>query len=256
MHQLYTISFSHYCEKARWALDLSQERYREHGYAPMVHMLATLPRGGRSTPLMVTAEGTTLSDSSDILRYLDARAPGLLYPVDEPARAQVLALEDSIDEELGPHARRMVYWAIFQDGGPSLIATMLRSSLRGWQRRAAPLLARVGKPLIARGLKVDAAGAERSRAKVLTALDRLDATLSDGRAFLVGDHFSAADLTLATLLSPLVQPPEHPITGPARALVSGTPRLDALRDEFCARPSGAFALRLYRELRTAKASAA
>ena len=256
MHHLYTISFSHYCEKARWALDLSGEPYREHGYAPMVHMLATLPRGGRSTPLLVTAEGKTLPDSSDILLYLDARAPGLLYPPHEPERAEVLALEDSIDEELGPHARRMVYWALFQDGGPSLISTMLRSSLRGWQWHAAPLLARVGKPMIARSLKVDAAGAARSRAKVERALDRIDATLGDGREFLVGEGFSAADLTLATLLSPLVQPPEHPITGPARALVSGTPRLDALRDEFAARPSGAFALRLYRELRRGKASAA
>ena len=250
MHQLYTIAFSHYCEKARWALDRSGEPYREHGYAPLSHLLGTLPRGGRSTPMLVTSNGERLTDSTDILLYLDRRSPGSLYPTDAAGRAEVLALEDEIDEQIGPHARRLAYFAIFEDGGAPLYAKLLRATMSGWQRRAAPVLARVGRPLITRGLRIDAAGAARSRERLEEALEPIEARLADGRRTLIGDRVTAADLTLAAILAPLVRPPEQPVTGPAEELVGPpTPRVQALLDEHRARPTGQYALRMYRELR-------
>ena len=51
--------------------------------------------------------------------------------------------------------------------------------------------------------------AELARAKILAALDRLEAELGPGD-YLVGDGFTVADLTAASLLYPLVQPPEGP----------------------------------------------
>ena len=53
------------------------------------------------------------------------------------------------------------------------------------------------------------AGAEVARGAVLSALDRLEAEL-DGAEYLVGDSFSVADLTAASLFYPLVLPPEAP----------------------------------------------
>ncbi|MEZ4340912.1 MAG: hypothetical protein R3B82_30175, partial [Sandaracinaceae bacterium] len=41
MYELVTIAFSHYCEKARWALDLRRVPYRERRYLPAMHLLAT-----------------------------------------------------------------------------------------------------------------------------------------------------------------------------------------------------------------------
>jgi glutathione S-transferase len=43
----------------------------------------------------------------------------------------------------------------------------------------------------------------------MAALDHLEAEL-DGNEYLVGDHFSVADLTAAALFYPLVFPPEGP----------------------------------------------
>ena len=41
-------------------------------------------------------------------------------------------------------------------------------------------------------------------------LDWLDGLLADGREHLVGERFTRADLAVASLLSPLVVPAEHP----------------------------------------------
>ena len=49
--------------------------------------------------------------------------------------------------------------------------------------------------------------AETARAKIIAALDRLEAELG-ASDYLVGESFSVADLTAAALLYPLVRPPE------------------------------------------------
>ena len=49
--------------------------------------------------------------------------------------------------------------------------------------------------------------ADDARTKIVAALDRIEAELG-GRAYLVGDSFTVADLTAASLLYPLVRPPE------------------------------------------------
>ena len=51
--------------------------------------------------------------------------------------------------------------------------------------------------------------AEESERKVIAAVDRLEDELA-GREFLVGDRFSVADLTAASLLYPLILPPQMP----------------------------------------------
>jgi glutathione S-transferase len=104
---LVTIAFSHYCEKARWALDRACVPYREEAYVPVTHLLGTLRRGGRSTPLLALPDRMLLTDSSAIVRYADAACPGSLFPDDPALSAEVDALEDLFDEQLGPHVRRL-----------------------------------------------------------------------------------------------------------------------------------------------------
>ncbi len=55
--------------------------------------------------------------------------------------------------------------------------------------------------------------AELARGTVLAALDRVEAEL-DGGEYLVGERFSVADLTAASLLYPLAFPPEGPPVKP------------------------------------------
>ena len=55
MLRLITIPISHYCEKARWALDRAGIAYREERHVQLVHRVAARRAGGGSTvPVLVT----------------------------------------------------------------------------------------------------------------------------------------------------------------------------------------------------------
>jgi glutathione S-transferase len=62
----------------------------------------------------------------------------------------------------------------------------------------------------------DDEAAERAREDVLAGLDRLEQELG-GREYLVDGRFTVADLTAASLLYPLVNPPEGPTLPPPPA---------------------------------------
>jgi glutaredoxin len=56
--RLVTIPISHYCEKARWALERAGLEYREERHVQGVHQLAARRAGGGITvPVLVTPEG-------------------------------------------------------------------------------------------------------------------------------------------------------------------------------------------------------
>src|ERR1700728_3679182 len=56
--RLITIPISHYCEKARWALDRVGLPYREERHVQGIHQLAARRAGGGVTvPVLVTPDG-------------------------------------------------------------------------------------------------------------------------------------------------------------------------------------------------------
>ncbi|WP_437806764.1 glutathione S-transferase family protein [Sorangium sp. So ce1078] len=261
--RLITIPFSHYCEKARWALDRAGVPYREDAYLPLAHALPSLRAGGRrSVPVLVTRAGA-LSDSTDILRYADAFVPSehaLFFGEPDARRAEIEALEERFDRELGPAARRVAYFHLLPDE-EAAFAVMGGSfrSLEGagaappfWFGRGAfRAYFPVVRAVMRRAMRIDAAGAERSRGKVRAVFDAVNERLRDGRPFLVGDQFSAADLAFAALAAPLLVPERHPVSLPPPGELPAGLRdlIEALRDE----PAGAFVQRLYREQRHLKA---
>ena len=69
--RLITIPISHYCEKARWALDRAGIAYREERHVQIVHRVASRRAGGGGTvPVLVAPEGV-FTQSADILAYAD-----------------------------------------------------------------------------------------------------------------------------------------------------------------------------------------
>ena len=109
--RLVTIPISHYCEKARWALDRARIPYREERHVQVVHRVASRRAGGSGTvPVLVAPDGV-FAQSADILAYAD-RHGARLYP--ETLRDEVMALERDFDADLGPEGRRWMYFHLLQ----------------------------------------------------------------------------------------------------------------------------------------------
>src|SRR5437763_2872305 len=109
--RLVTIPISHFCEKARWALDRAGVGYVEQRHLQLIHVAAARLAGGRNTvPVFVTGTGQVLADSSDILLWADTQLEPQrrLYP-DGDVGAQARELEAWLDERLGPDGRLWMY---------------------------------------------------------------------------------------------------------------------------------------------------
>jgi glutathione S-transferase len=214
---LWHISISHYNEKARWALDFKRVPHRRRAIPGGFHMLAALAlsRGAGLTFPILVLDGEAIGDSTAIIGALERRFPEpALYPEDPAERRRALDLEDYFDEELGPDIRLVGWHEMTRDPErlAGLMDQFLPPSARGRQvaRDASARFASAFTGL-RYGAKSEEA-AERCRAKVITALDRLESELG-GNEYLVGDRFSVADLTAAALFYPLVLPPEGPDLG-------------------------------------------
>ncbi len=206
--RLVTIPFSHYCEKARWGLDHAGVSYVEAAYLPILHLVAVKGAGGdHHVPLLVTREGL-VPDSTDILRWCDARtAPERrLWPEDAALAAEVSAWEARFDTELGTDARRVAYGCVLGDA--AYMRDMVARTLPLWQRGMFAVVRVPAVAMIRRAYGIHPAGVARARARLDALFAEVSACLADGRSWLVGDRFTAADLTFAALAGPVVFPPE------------------------------------------------
>jgi glutathione S-transferase len=242
--KLITIPFSHYCEKARWALERCNVKYEEDGHLPLFHYIANRRAGANRTVPVVVDGDHLISDSTDIVAWADARKPGTLIPTGDK-RAEALALEEDFDQHLGPATRR---WAYFHLLPRTDLDHVITRGVPRWQQLALKAVRPIAVGMLKRGLKIDAAGVERSRQKIEDGFAKVAARLADGRRYLMGERFTVADLTFASLASPVLLPREHPFGLPQPEEFPAGPReqIEAWRESV----AGKFGMRLYAEHRS------
>lgn len=247
-NRLITIAVSHYCEKARWALDWLKIPYVEECHVPIFHRLTTRRLGGKSVPVLVTPTGI-FKDSTDILHHIDgtSQAPQHLYPTNLKLRQEVEQLEELFDSKLGVHIRLWGYQyrelanreamrEMWCEGAP-------RFEKAGFEF-AFPLMSRI----VRRAYNVSAANAASSLQEIKQIFALVGERLTDNqRGYLVGDSFSAADLTFAALAAPILRPKNHYTTKFLRKQVA--PQAAEVVLELRQTKAGKYALRLYREHR-------
>jgi glutathione S-transferase len=116
-----------------------------------------------------------------------------------------------------------------------------------WERRtlalAYPLLALV----IDRYLGITPGAAARSEGEVRAVFDAVAERLADGRPYLCGERFTAADLTFAALAAAVLVPPEYGVPLPQPAELPAP--MAAVVTELRAHPAGAHALDMFRHER-------
>src|SRR5215470_1910073 len=203
---LWHIPLSHYSEKVRWALDYKGIAHRRRVLGPDYLIRAWRATGQGQLPVL-WLDGRAIADSTRIIAQLEERYPEpSLYPRDTAARQRALALEDDLDDTLGPALRAAVVTPLFRQD-PDIALRVLTTGMGSKAyRRLRPLL-RIFPSIYRFRHGISESNLERDRAVVAAALDRIEHE-RQGRAYLVDEVFTVADLTAAALLGVLLQPSE------------------------------------------------
>lgn len=244
--QIISIPASPYCEMARWLLDRLRIPYHENCHAPVFHRRAARKNGGSGgVPVLDTADAL-LTDARQIFNYYEARCPQemRLFPDEPEAHAGTRQLFDSFFEEFGVAVRAWAY--------AYMLPHNRAANIRVWTS-GAPMFERLivplAYPLLVGALKKEFElkpdSVPRQRGLMNATFDRVEERLADGRRYLMGDCFTAADLAFAALAAPAVLPPEYGGTMPTTDELPPDMRADV--EELRTRPAGQFILRLYRE---------
>lgn len=265
--RLITIPVSHYCEKTRWALSRLHVPFVEERHMPPFHRFATrgltapssesapepnlspLNRlvgqtvGGRSVPVLIADRQVWLS-SDAILQYADTIAPDdlKLYPTNPQQRQQIDQLVESFDTVLAPAVRLWTYSYIMDR--PDLVRSLWCEGVPWYEALLFPVVFGWMRSNVVQMYNLTEASAIAADQAIGQIFDTVDGLLADGRSYLVGDRFSAADLAFVTLAAAMVMPDGYGVKFPA---ISQLPdrmadRIQALRDT----AAGKFVLGLYK----------
>lgn len=247
--ELVQFPFSHFNEKARWGLDWKKIPHRRRSLLPGPHMPAVKRLTGQTATPVLRLGDAVIHGSSRILEALEARQPEPpLFPSDPDQRARVVDRMRHFDDRVGPQVRCALF-SVMLDEADYLCGTFAGQKpwvVRTLYRATFPLV----KGVIARGNGVtgrDAIGA--AFADTRAALDDV-ASHVERTGYLVGDRFSAADLTAAALLAPCANP-DHP------AMHRAAPRpasIDAWLATWAEHPGVAWVHEIYRRHRPPSAA--
>ena len=224
MITLYQLHWSHYVEKVRWALDFKRLEWSAVDVDPftkreMRHLQArtALESGARlyTVPTIHDdATGDAVTESSAILRYLERTYPApALYPAGEVECDEVERWMLWLDSTVGLAARRLAYTQIALEH-PGYLAELFIPQFAGVKGKTAAR--RIAGSIVAGVLTRRFRFVHNRADRVFETLEQcllLAARRLQSQPFLVGSSFTAADLTLASLLRPATVVPffrNHP----------------------------------------------
>lgn len=217
--KLITFAASHFCEKARWALDWHGISYDEVGWPPGLHQILAKRCGAKhsTVPILLDAD-EVIQGSGNIVDWADMKDGNQDRSLTPKANsAEVMEIERRADQSLGVHVRRLAF-AELLPGYANVVKPALFYRASGWRRLAGTVMWPVAWRVMMRMYDIKPGAAEESRAKLEEEFDWLDAKLAGGRTYLAGDRFSRADLTVASLLANFARPNElsahHAMSGP------------------------------------------
>ena len=243
MFQLYDFKYSHFSEKARWALDFKGVPYASRHLLPGFHLLTTRRLAPRSFVPILKTDDAVIQGSNEIINFLDNTFPiPALTPPDPDDAITAIEWEKYLDEEIGVTLRLWFYYYALPDRGRAL--RFLCGDAPWLQRSLFTLSYASIRRAMEDRMNITAANASAAELRFKLAFDRLDDALERG-PFLVGNGFSRADLTACALLWPLCRP------GQSEAEVEAVlpPTVSALRKQVQNRRFYRWVLERYQEHR-------
>lgn len=196
---LLTLAPSHYCERARWALDLQAIVYDEERLAPGAHVARVERLGASATslPLLLLGDGSLCQGSDRILDW--AGVPG-----GDPE------IERWLEQATAPLIRQCLYAGLLADPRSGIRDVLLRGTSPR-QATMARLIWPLLRRIMASGMNAQPHRLPDLISQVDRELDWFDRVLAERGDHLVGQEFGRADLTAASLLAPLALPQVEPV---------------------------------------------
>jgi glutathione S-transferase len=231
--QLITFAASHFCEKARWALDWHGISYEEVGWPPGLHQILAKRRGLKEARVPIVFDGDdVVQGSGAIVDWADRKDPNpdrTLTPKTEFSEAS--EIENRVGDVIGVHVRRWEF-AQLLPAHAHVVKSALFHGATGWRRIAGNMMWPVSRRVMVRAFDIVPGASEDSRSRLEKEFDWLEEKLADGRTYFVGDRFSRADLTVASLLAHFARPNELAI----HHTISGSDSFAAVVDRWSKRP--------------------
>lgn len=244
---LHQFRFSHYNEKARWALDHKRIAHRRRSYLPGMHVLPIRRlTGQQQVPVLVDGE-RVIPGSAAIIDYLETAHPEpTLLPADPAERERVLEIQRYFDVEIGGPLRAAAFQEWLTDGRymARLFTGHAGPLARGAYAASFPLVRMAMRGTMHLGPDAAADGLRRAEEAFAFVAERPGPS-----GYLVGDRFTLADLTAAAILAPALMPPEFPYTPPQPIAPAVQGFLDRWRDH----PGAAWVREMYRRHRGSSA---
>ena len=195
--RLLEFAHSHYCEKARWALDYKGVPFQAVPVMPGFHGI-TVRRYAPDTAVPVLLDGgRVVQGSGAIIDDLEQQHPGQsLTPADARQRTECLEIESDMGEQLGENLRRVLYhWLLAY---PDFIRYCFTHPMPAYKRALVALIYPALRQKIYQTYVVSPAKVERSLRAFERALGEIGQRL-EGKRYLVGDRFTRADLSVAAM---------------------------------------------------------
>lgn len=239
--ELFQFRYSHYNEKVRWALDHKGLPHKRTDLLPGPHARTIKKLTGQMQTPVLRINDQYVHDSAWIIERLELLfkdAPSLLPP-DESNQERAREIARHFDLVVGPAVRICAFVAMLDE--PDYIARLFADGMspikRTLYRALLPMVK--GHLKAANGITSDRAIAEAERllAENMQAL----AKLTSKDRYLAGESFSVADLTVAALLAPLLDPSHPDMKKPAPM----PERLAELTEKWRNHAAGRWALEIY-----------
>jgi len=187
---------SPWSERARWGFAFKGVPYEKQDYQIGAGEEELKKLTGQAQVPVLLVNGTVIPDSTAILNWLEEQKPlPALMPAADKGRAEVMLWEELMDWVLGPQGRMLILGRFLRSDDPQL---------------------RQGGQFMAQKYQHSPYAEEHARAAVGRVLTILKHFLA-GRDYLVGNSFTRADLTTASMLAVVNPPPDDLFFFPAPA---------------------------------------
>ena len=218
LRRLITIPFSHYCEKARWALDRAGVSYVEEPHLPGLHMGPMRKAGGKTVPVLILADRALLAgDSAESWRTRTGTRPRRFQalPADPADGGRWRARRDPLQRAGLRQGRQRLLLLVSRHAGSAAPVARRRPPEPGALDRRSPF--RVVLAVIHPGDSLRGTACERSgRRRRSKPAGTPSQSSAPGSAPDAGswNGFTAANLTFASLAA-VVAPKATPASAPS-----------------------------------------